>query len=233
MDPNGPLPKLPTNYFRAGLRFGWNYSDLYSSPMAISKEKGRTLYLSMSVYNPVFGGNQELVRFSWGWKEYLLAPWLKHHVFALNLRGEVYVSNPMRQAGFSAGGYDEQDVLSSLMDETFMGLPKIRGYAPSSIHGDHYHSLRLEYRLPLWRPETSYGTLPAFFRRLHGAVFTDNLLMSYENLEFDDLRTSVGAELVWSFFWGYHMPITLRTGYARGLMDDGVNEFIFVLGGTY
>jgi hypothetical protein len=224
---------MPTQYFRAGLRFGWAYSDIYSSPFAISREKGRSLYTSMGIYNPVFGGNQELWSFYWGWKEYILMPWFSHNVIALSLTGAVYLSNPRPVAYFSAGGYGPQNMFSDMINSTPVSLPRIRGYESDSIKGDHFHSLRLEYRFPIWTAELAYATVPVFFKDVHAGIFTDNMLMGFETFELEDWHSSVGAELVWSFYLGYHMPVTIRTGYARGLMENGINEFIFLMGNTF
>ena len=233
-DPAGPLPDVPTQYFRCGLRAGWSWSNTWAGAFAISPvEQGRSLSAGVTGYHPALGGNQELMLLRWSWKEYILLPWLANHVLALNVSGGIYLGNPRGNAVFRAGGYSPQNLLSALMNSEGQGLPRIRGYATDSLSGDHFHSLRLEYRFPLWRPEWTVATFPLFFRGLHAGIFSDNLLMSFDPLRIEDWRASVGAELVWTFFLGYYMPVTLRTGYARGIMASGVNEFIFVVGGTY
>lgn len=232
-DPSGELPDLPEEYFRTGLRLGWTFRDLTTSAYGVSPEDGRALGASVSLYHPALGGNQKLAAFRWSWSEYQEAPWLDHHVFALRFTGGVYVTDPPQGASFSAGGYREQNMVDALWNATPMSTPSIRGYAPGSLTGDQLHTLRLEYRFPLWWAEAAYKTIPLFFRRLHAGVFTDNALITYDSLDTDDWYSSVGAELVWSVMFGYFMPITLRTGYARGLMRGGTNEFIFVMGGTF
>jgi WD40 repeat protein len=232
-DPSGELPDLPDHYFRAGLSIGWAFSDTVESVFGVSSEDGRRLSAGASLYHPALGGEQKLVGFRWSWAEFQEAPWLDHHVFALRLAGGVYVSDPPEQASYSAGGYSEQNLVDALWNNIQMDLPSIRGYAPGSLNGDQIHSLRLEYRFPLWWAEAAYKTLPLFFRRLHAAVFTDNMLITFDGLDTDDWYSSVGAELVWSIFFGYYLPITLRTGFARGLMAGGGNEVIVVMGGTF
>ncbi len=112
-------------------------------------------------------------------------------------------------------------------------LLEIRGYPPGSLTGDQAHSLRLEYRFPIWWMEAAYKTVPLFLRRLHAGVFTDNMLITFDGLDTDDWYCSVGAELVWSVFFGYYLPLTIRMGYARGLMDGGANEIIVIMGGSF
>lgn len=232
-NPNADLPEIPVDYFRAGLSFGWSYSDTFFANYGISPEEGRNVSTSVSFYHPALGGRQKLVTFRYGWSEYVEAPWLDHHVFALRLSGGIHVSDPPEQADFSVGGYTEQNTVDALWNATFKGQPSLRGYPPGSFRGDQYHVLKLEYRFPLWWAQAAYKTLPLFFRQLHAGVFTDNALITFDELDRDDWHSSVGAELVWSIYFGYYMPITLRTGYARGLMAGGSNELIVVMGGAF
>ena len=232
-DPSGPLPDLPLQYFRAGLQFAWSYSDVDWSVSGISAESGRSVWASVSIDHPAFGSDQEIAGFSYGWTEYLETPWLDHHVLALRLSGSVYVSDPPEQAAFYIGSYSEQNIVDALWSNVPMGIPALRGYPAGRFTGDQYHLGRLEYRFPIWWFEAAYKTVPLFFRELHAGVFTDNALVTFDALDRDDWRASVGGELVWTFRFGYFMPITLRTGYARGLMAGGINDVIIVLGGTF
>jgi Tol biopolymer transport system component len=233
VDPSGPLPDLPLQYFRAGLQLGWLYSDVEWSVSGISAEAGRNVWASVSIDHPAFGSDQKIAGFSYGWAEYLEMPWLDHHVLALRLNGGVYVSDPPEQAAFYVGSYSEQNIVDALWSNVSMGLPSLRGYPAGRFAGDQYHLARLEYRFPIWWFEAAYKTVPLFFRELHAGVFTDNALVTFGALDRDDWRSSVGGELVWTFRFGYFMPITLRTGYARGLMAGGINDIIIVLGGSF
>ena len=233
VDPEGPLPEIPTQNFRTGVRLGWSYSDLFSGPVSVSREEGRSLSAGVRFYHPAMGGNREQVSFYWSWREYREAPWALYHVFAMEMEGQAYLSNPNHQSSISAGGYQSQDLLDAVINETSRGLPLIRGYEQDFVSGDHYQTLRLEYRFPIWQAQLAYETLPAFFDRLYGAVFSDNLLMSYTQFTTEDFYSSVGMELVWQIRLGYHLPLTLRTGYAHGLMDKGMNEFILIMGSSF
>ena len=232
-DPSGPLPDLPVQYFRAGLRFGWSYSDVFWAVSGISAESGRQMWASVSVDHPALGSDLESVQFSYGWSEYISMPWLKHHVLALRVTGAIYVSDPPEQAAFYLGGYAEQNVVDALWNNVPMRVPGLRGYPANRFAGDQYHAARLEYRFPIWWFEAAYKTVPLFFKELHAGVFTDHALVTFDALDRDDWRASVGGELVWTFAFGYFLPITLRTGYARGLMRGGIDEVIIVLGGTF
>lgn len=232
-DPQGDYPRFPRQFFRAGLDLGWSFSDVVGSAFGISPEDGRTIGASIGFYHPALGGQQKLVTFRYGWTEYQEAPWLDHHVFAMRLNGGIHVSDPPEQAAFAVGGYAEQNLVDAIWNNKPAGLPSLRGYPTGAFSGDQYHSLRLEYRFPLWWAEAAYKTIPAFFRRLQAGVFTDNVLITYDGLDTDDWKSSVGGELVWSAMIAYYMPVTLRTGYAYGLMEGGTHEVIFVMGGSF
>jgi hypothetical protein len=147
--------------------------------------------------------------------------------------GSVYVSDPPQQSATYIGGYSEQNVVDALWNNVSMGLPPLRGYAPNAFAGDQAHVGHLEYRFPIWWFEAAYKTTPLFLREVHAAVFTDHAIVTFDSIDRDDWRASVGAELVWSLRFGYYMPITVRLGYARGLMEGGINEVIAVIGNSF
>ncbi len=233
LDPRAERPVVPSQYFRAGIDFGWSFSEVESSVFGVSPENGRRVSAGVALYHPALGGNQTMATFRYRWTEYLEAPWLDHHVFALGLRGGVHVSDPPQQGTFSVGGYRQQSILDNIINNTGAALPSLRGYPPGSFQGDRMHSLRLEYRFPVWWAEAAYETLPAFFRRVHAAVFSDNVLIDYERLDRGDWKSSVGGELIWQIWLGYYQPMNLRTGYAYGIMHGGTHEVIIVLGSSF
>ena len=99
------------------------------------------------------------------------------------------LSVPSRHAGHS--------ITSSVLTcRRCCGKKYNAGYPPGAFSGDQYHALRLEYRFPVWWAEAAYKTIPAFFRRLQAGVFTDNVLITFDSLDTDDWRSSVGGELV-------------------------------------
>jgi hypothetical protein len=175
----------------------------------------------------------KIASFRYGWEEFVEAPWLDHHVFALRVSGGVYVSDPPEQAAFYVGGYSEQNIVDALWNNVPMGLPSLRGYPVDAFAGDQAHVAHLEYRFPIWWFEAAYKTVPLYLRDLHAAVFTDHALVTFDAIDRDAWRASVGAELVWVFRFGYFMPIAIRLGYARGLMAGGVNEVIAVFGNSF
>lgn len=231
LDPRGDLPTVPSPYFRAGLSLAWGFSDVVSSPMGIGPHKGRSISAGVDLYHPAFGGDQELASFTYRWSEYLPMPWLSYHTLAMSLSGAANISNPPNQVSYSMGGQSDTNIVDTIINNQSNGVAPLRGYPPSQFKGSHYHLLKINYRFPLWFTEAAYSTIPVFMRRIQGSVFTDNALISFGEFNRDDWKSSVGAEVAWVFNIGYYQGLSIRTGYAYGLMDGGIHEFIFVISG--
>ena len=73
--------------------------------------------------------------------------------------------------------------------------------------------------------------MPVFLRRVQGAVFSDQALISYDEFDRDDWKASVGGEVIIYFALGYYQGMSARFSYARGFMEGGGNELIFLISG--
>ena len=131
---------------------------------------------------------------------------------------------------FFIGGFPEQDLLRAVFDSTRIGGVYLRGYPPGVVFGDQYHLFNLEYRMPLFEIEKGVLSLPIYFNYIHLAAFADVGNAFFNDLKWDELKVGVGAELLLELVVGYYLPTTFRVGYARGLMDQGGNQFHFLLG---
>jgi outer membrane translocation and assembly module TamA len=80
----------------------------------------------------------------------------------------------------------------------------------------------VDYRFPLMRIERGAGTLPAFVRSVHGALFVDAGHAWNDTFRARDARVSVGVELSADTILGYALPITLTSGVAW--RHDGLNN---------
>jgi Tol biopolymer transport system component len=228
-DPAGRPPRYPDLGNRSSVRLGWTFSNARSSVRAVSLEQGRTLSVSLGVAHPALGSDYSQVTFRYRWSEYITMPWRHHHVLALSLGGGISAGG-LRASSFYLGGYPEQDWLAAVMDQAFMGSYYLRGYPPGVIGGAQYHMLNMEYRLPLWNVERGISTLPVFLSHFWMAVFCDVGGAFDDDLDFADLLVGVGGEILVRVIVGYYLPITLRIGYARGLMDGGDDQFFAVAG---
>ena len=232
LDPSGEPPVVPSQYFRAGVSLGWDYSNYTSSPLGIGAHKGRALGIDIDLYHPAFGGSQKMTSFSYHWTEYVPMPRISYHTLVLTFSGAANITAPPNQISYSVGGQSETNILDTIINNRSNGIAPLRGYPPGTFKGSRYHLLRANYRFPLWFTEAAYGTLPLFLKRIQASIFNDNALISYGELNRDDWKASVGAELSWSLLVGYYQGMTLRTGYAYGLMEGGVHEFILVISGS-
>ena len=82
-------------------------------------------------------------------------------------------------------------------------------------------------------PDKSLATLPIYIRRLHVALLSD--VATAFDTTFDpsnDVRWSIGGALRVDALFGYFVPGTFEIGYARGLVQGGVNESWFPLTGS-
>lgn len=204
----------------AGYAYSWGQPTAY----AISAEDARSLVLSARVTAPWLGtfsvaedGEQTgvtQVLVSLDWREYIVNPLAPNHVFAL--RGG---------AGVAFGG-DDRFLGNFQLGGNGLGAARaLRGYPFGADRGDSFWLAGAEYRLPLWRIDRGFGTVPAFFRVLHGAVFVEagnafDGLTDFVDL-FDDTLVGVGAELRLSTLLLWAGSVDLRLGYAVGITQDG------------
>ena len=85
--------------------------------------------------------------------------------------------------------------------------------------------VNLDYRFPLTRIDRGLGTLPAFARVVHGAVFVDAGHAWVERFTRSDVTVSVGAELSLDAVVGYVLPLTFTAGGAWVSQDRGFVGF--------
>ena len=228
--PDNLSPHLPEEGILSGVSLGLSYSNVERYAQSISAEKGRSIYVNLSVFHPTFGSDYQSTTITWAWTEYVDLPWADDHVLALRLGGGVGVGNLSRRGVFFVGGFPEQDVLRTLFGMDRPGGVYLRGYPPGFVYGNQYHLFNLEYRMPLFNIEKGFGSLPVYFTHVHAAAFVDVGNAFFGALEPEELKVGLGAELLLELIIGYALPTTLRLGYARGLMEEGGNEFHFLIG---
>lgn len=220
----GTLGKLSVGY-----RYAWSQPTAFS----ISQEDARTVSLVAGITAPWLGAGSvnsgvrtpiTQIQLAAELREYVVNPWAPNHVLAMraaagvafNLQGEQFVGN------YALGG--------NVGDSGFYVRPAeyrmIRGYPFGADRGDTYWLAAAEYRFPIWRMDRGFGTVPAFFRVLHAAVFVDagNAFNDVEDFVdvFDDSLVGVGAELRLDTVVLWAMSLDFRLGWAVGLTQPGV-----------
>ena len=101
----------------------------------------------------------------------------------------------------------------------------MRGVSEGDLLGTRAAVINLDYRFPLKRIERGIGTLPAFARVLHGAVFVDAGHAWVDRFQWSAVTVSFGAELSLDTVLGYVLPVTLTTGAAWVSPDRGFVGF--------
>lgn len=231
-EPADIQPREPTFGWFNELRLGLSYANVDRYRQSISAEKGFFGNLSLRIQNDLLGSDFDQIFLTYAARAYLPNPWVNRHVLALQMDGGIARSN-FRQAAFGLGGHRPQDVLRAMIFQQPQGQFVMRGFPPNTLVGNHFQLWTAEYRFPIWRIEAGPSTVPFFLDELKGSVFTDNGAAFNGLLSDAEFRTGIGAELLLSTQVGYYFGGNLRLGFARGLGEDGINEWYFLYGGGF
>jgi hypothetical protein len=75
------------------------------------------------------------------------------------------------------------------------------------------------------RIDRGWGTVPAFARVIHGALFADIGHAWNEDFDASDAIVSIGAELSLDAVIGFRLPLTFTAGAAWVSQDRGASVF--------
>lgn len=234
--PEDVPPVFPEMGLLTRLTFGWSYSSARRYGRSISAEQGRRIYLQVSLQHPYLGSIGESWNVLGGWSEFVAMPWLKQHVLAFNVVGTIGRSSFRNRQLFFLGGIPPQDLFQSVLGGGAIGPGYLRGYPPARFSGDASLLLQTEYRLPVLDIERGLGVAPAFIRRLYFVFFGDvgqTFQEPYGWEQFAGVKVGVGMELRLEALIGYYLNINLRFGFAKGLMDGGIDHLYLVLGSSF
>ncbi len=231
LDPNDPPPRLPQRGWGSRLRVGWRWSNVTRQPWDISESFGSRTALSVRWSEPALGGRERTLAVQWAVSGFLRAPWHRLHVLALRYGGGMGggwggASAPV----FSVGGFPERPLLDVVLGGEQTGGVALRGHPPAGRFGSQFHLGQFEWRFPLLRPMAGWATLPLFLRRLWGTLFVD--VGDAFDGSFEPLRLAVGlgAQVHADVLLGYHLPLSLRAGFAWGVGEGGGPAFYFHAG---
>lgn len=229
----GPLsaPGSPRQTFRSLLSAGLSYSDVRRYVRSISAEEGRVLSLGIAYTNPALGGDYDYLAARAGVSQYLRVPWTRHLALALHLAAGA--STGALRGGalpFSLGGIPPVDLYSVLLAAAGLGaygaIPdQLRGYPAGIFEGTRLLSGTVELRFPLLDPRLGHSTWPVFLRRVSAAAFLDAGAVWVPDeapgatavpLQ-DRIHFGAGGELRFELVLGFHLPLDVRLGAARGL----------------
>lgn len=225
LDPNEAPPRYPELGFRSELRLSWSYSDIERYGYDISPSNGRAFGFTISLSEPLIGSSFRAISLTWFVRQFVRMPWAQHHVLAVNYTGGISGGDLGRRGTFSIGGFPDANPAEGLISNQILGGVALRGYPAFDRSGLSYHLLQSEYRFPIWRINHGVLTLPVYLNRLHGALYVDAGDAFFGRFDLETLRAGVGGHLMLDFTIGYLLAFTLRIGYARGLMDGGIDQF--------
>jgi hypothetical protein len=222
LDPYNTDAPAAGRQFLGIVRAGASYANTHRSLWAISTERGFFASFTSEHAGLATGSEATLLRFEGRAGGYLLAPWLRHHVFALQLSGGA-TSGSTTFRDFATGGYTTQgfgETLSAFINDLNQSPIVLRGYPPAAFGGNQYNLMNLEYRFPIAMVERGISTLPLFFNYVSGTLFLD-YGGAFDNLDLKDPWSSyhagVGGQLHFEFAIGYFLDAGLTLGWARAL----------------
>jgi hypothetical protein len=230
LDPSDLPPQFPELGFRSEVRASWSYSDIERYGYDISPSDGRALGFTVGFAHPLIGSQYQTVELSWFIRQYLRMPWQEHHVLAIYYAGGITGGDVRRRGTFAVGGFPEVTPIDGLLNGVILGGAALRGYPAFDHSGSQYHLASAEYRFPIYRFNRGIETLPVYLNRVSAAAFVDVGDAFFGQLDFDTFRVGVGGQLLIDFTLGYLLSFTLRVGYARGLMEGGIDSFYGHLG---
>ncbi|MCB9786868.1 MAG: PD40 domain-containing protein [Deltaproteobacteria bacterium] len=230
--PDSAVPYVPREGASTALTLFWTFSDAESYAFSISTAKGVQGSMSLRLRDPAIGSHATsyLVRGQLrGWFPIVRS---LDHVGTLQLRSGFSGGEPGARGVFSIGGVPRQDILQDIIDNTQAGAVWLRGFRADAFRGTTFLLATAEYRLPLLRLRGGLDTLPVFLRDLTFAVFSDAGLITSDPLadgRFDDLHTSVGAELRLGTELFFSLPLRFRLGYAHGFGAGGIDHVYLLM----
>jgi hypothetical protein len=227
--PLEPSPTIPEARQSASLSAGLALGNTDQFYDAISTEQGWSANMSVRLRNPHLGGEVESGELFYGMRGYV--PLWARHVIAIKANGAMGRSTNARLA-YGLGAPPERNVFFDALDELAFGSSYLRGYPANTAVGDQYVLATAEYRLPLFHIFGGFGTVPLFFKRTKLSLFTDWAQATNESFEWSDdaFQRSVGAEVVTEATLGWRIPVSVRTGYAKGFKASGEHQVYFYLG---
>lgn len=233
-DPNNTLSSTPeTNFSVAGLALRFNYSDTRGASYTLGPLLGKSVSLSTRLDHPALGSDYKALNMDYRLQTYYKLPWGQTPVFSVRVSGGIRISNRARVSRYSLGGVSDQDIVQSVLDSLRVGNTGfLRGYEARVRSGTQMHLANFEYRQEIMDIETGLTTLPFYLQKLHIAALSDVGNAFDDEFDPSDFRASLGVSLRLNMLIGYFIPGTLDIGYARGLHEEGIDEWWTLLTGT-
>lgn len=233
LDPFQPEPRSRGNLTLASVNASWYVSTTRGFEETLGNVEGVAFDVGLRLHHPALGSDLRVLELSSHLTGYLGMPWSRKQVLAGRLSAGISAGEASERSAYVLGGLPIRDVLSDALDNIRFGSDVLRGYAPGALVGRSFYLGTVEYRMMVFELERGIESLPFYADRLHLAVFVDAGDTPNGAPSLDGLRAGAGAELRLDLVAGYFLPLDLRLGYARGLTEDGIDDFYLVLGGAF
>jgi hypothetical protein len=229
--PDAAATRFPEEGVIAGITTRWTMSSGHRAAFVNGQIDGYSLQTSLRLNHPDLGSDFTSMELGYRWAIFRQMPWAWDQTASLRISGGIETTDRLRDGPYALGGLGTQNIAQSILDNSRASTSVLHGYEPGRLRGRQFHLANLEYRLPLVTIEKGFYTLPIYLRRLHAAVFADAGYARDGDFTWREIRPAVGAALRLDAVFGFYDGGTFELGYARGLADDGVNEWWFLLTG--
>jgi hypothetical protein len=211
----------PADVTRRSLRTGWRVSAARGYGYSISLEDGWSATTTAEFTREAWGSAGNGGAATIDLRGYVpVMP--RHAAVAMRAAAATTWGDASVRRVFSASGYDPQPGGFRFGSDA-IGL--LRGVHDDEVIGRHAAVVNLDYRLPLWRIDRGWGTVPAFARVIHGAAFADIAHAWDADFDASDAIVSIGAELSLDAVVGFRLPLTFTGGAAWVSQGRGVSVF--------
>ena len=216
-------PAIDVKQRVASVRTGWDFSNARAFAYGIGAEEGGRFSATAETTRTTLGADGNGFAATVDARRYWRAiP--RHGVVAVRGAAAAYWGDREVERIFSASGYGPQSA-GFRFGRDAIGL--LRGFSEDDITGTRAVTANVDYRIPLARVDRGIGTIPFFMRSVHGAVFVDTGHAWTERARWQDVRTSIGAEISLDAVVGFALPLTFTAGAAwRRDGDAGDRGFV-------
>lgn len=230
--PDQGVPRAPEVGVIAGVTVRASFNNTRRTLRSVGPTEGRAISAQLRYNDPDVGGDFRSLELTYRWAEFFQMPWAYGQTAALQLRGGLEETERRRDGAFGLGSLSEQNVAQAVIESTRVGTQVLRGYEPGKYRGRQFHLMNAEYRVGLGFIERGLATLPVYVNRAHAALLFDAGFASDDDFSWAQVRPTLGAALRLDAVFGYYEAGTFELGMARGLADDGLWEWWFLLTGV-
>ena len=206
----------------------YNNAEAYGA--SITGERGGAYSASVSVDDALFGSDFDIQVYRANLVHYFGIA-RSHHVFVLRAAGGYAAGDRLRSSYFRLGGYEGFHPFDLSDTDTFY----LRGFEASAFRGQQFAAGSFEYRFPIYRIERGIRVSQFWFDTLSGTLFGDagHAWTDDWDPKIDKVHPSAGVDVLLRMTFAYRFGISLRTGVAQGLDDDGIFAWHVTLGGPF